>query len=67
MLTLQVSEQEIHTLLAALRFYQERGQADPHNRSAWIDDIATSGGMVTALDEHAIDELCLRLNVPAKG
>ena len=67
MLTLEVSDREFHTMLAALRFYREHGQADPRNRSAWIDDIATNGGTVTALDEHALDELCLRLNAPAEG
>ena len=67
MLTLEVSDREFHTILAALRFYQEHGQADPRNRSAWIDGIATNGGAVTALGDRAIDELCMRLNVPPKG
>ncbi len=62
MFTFQVSEQEFHTILAALRYYQERGQGDPQNRSAWIDDIATNGGDVTALGDEDIDALCLRLN-----
>ena len=67
MLTLEVSEREVHTILAALRFYQERGQADSRNRSDWIDDIATDGGTAKALDSNEIDELCLRLNAPPRG
>lgn len=62
MLTLQVSEQEFHTILAALRFYQEHSRGDPRNCSAWIDDSATNGGAVAVLDDKGIDDLCLRLN-----
>lgn len=44
------------TILAALRFYQESGIGA-------LDDIATNGGEIEALDEAAIDELCESINV----
>jgi hypothetical protein len=60
--TIQLSAAELHTILAALRFYQAHGQGDPFNRSDWIHHIATNGGEVMAsLDELGIDELCERL------
>jgi hypothetical protein len=49
--------QEIATIIAALRFYQENGLGFPGNRSNDIHEIATDGGTVTSLDEEGIDEL----------
>lgn len=57
---------EFATILAALRFYQERGQGDPGNRSDAIHEIATSGPNgeeVVSLDAAGIDELCERINM----
>lgn len=51
------------TVLAALRFYQEKGQGDPANRSDDIHDLATAGDTVISLDEFGIDELCEDLNL----
>lgn len=53
---------EMATILAALRFYQEKGQGDPDNRSDDIHEIATRGDAVVSLDAAAIDDLCERLN-----
>lgn len=53
---------EFNTILAALRFYQEQGQGEPHNRSDAIHEIATDGGADTSLDANAIDVLCERIN-----
>jgi len=50
------------TILAALRFYQEKGQGEPFERSDAIHDIATNGGEVVSLDAAGIDDLCERLN-----
>ena len=58
--------QEFHTILAALRFYQERGQGEPDKRSVSIEDLATNGGQVTALDTEAIDRLCERINTTTR-
>lgn len=54
---LLVTEAERDTILAALRFYQERGQGDPMNRSDAIHDIATNNGNTISLDAGAIDKL----------
>lgn len=59
-----VSDEEQATILAALRFYQEKGQGDPSNRSDAIHLIA-SGGDVTqpGLDEDDIDNLAESINL----
>lgn len=61
---LKVDHAEFNTILAALRFYQEKGQGDPYNRSDAIHDIATDGDQIS-LDDEGIDELCMRLNETA--
>jgi len=63
---LTVSEQELATILAALRFYQRCGQGDPANRSDEIHEIATNCDSVTSLNESDIDELCLKINWEGK-
>lgn len=60
---LHVMGPELHTVLAALRFYQQHAQYAAANRSPWIDGIATNLGQVTALDDRRINTLCQRLNV----
>jgi len=45
------------TILAALRFYQADGPGD-----AAVQDIATNGGSLIALDAAENDELCEQLN-----
>jgi hypothetical protein len=57
-----LSDQRLHTILAALRFYQDKGMGNPANRSDWLHDIATNGDDVISLDEEGIDELCEYLN-----
>lgn len=66
MLKLRVTDQELHAILAALRFYQERGQDGPANRTDAIHDIATNGGEMVSLDAAGIDELCERLNTESE-
>lgn len=53
---------ELSTIIAALRFYQERGMGDPANRSDDIHEIATCGDECVSLDADAIDELCEAIN-----
>jgi hypothetical protein len=55
---------ELHTVLAALRFYQERGQCDPANRSAPIEDLASNLSQIQTLESQEIDRLCAMLNRP---
>ena len=59
--TLTVTKPEFDTILAALRFWQER-------RNDGLDcedlhDIATDGDLHEPLNEAEIDELCERLNI----
>lgn len=57
-----IESDELATILAALRFYQEKGMGNPDNRSDEIHDIATNGDEVTSLDDDGIDALCEKLN-----
>ncbi len=54
--------QELNTILAALRFYQEEEMTEPDNRSDAIHDIATNGDQETSMDDAGVDELCEKLN-----
>lgn len=56
-----LNNQQLATILAALRYYQANGQGDPAFRSGDIHDIATDGGEVISLDETGIDQLCEQL------
>lgn len=59
MFKLTIDEAQYATILAALRYYQSKGQGEPDNRSDDIHEIATNGGEVMAsLDEAGIDALC---------
>ena len=59
---LTITSQEHATVLAALRFYQARGQDDHTNRTPSIHDIATNGGQVNSLDDQGIENLCEKIN-----
>jgi hypothetical protein len=56
------ANEDRNTILAALRFYQERGMGEPDNRSDAIHDIATNGGEDISYDDGDIDDLCERVN-----
>lgn len=62
--TIKCDDDELNTILAALRFYQEAGMGDPANRSDFIQAIACPTDDHTSLDAAAIDELCERINLP---
>ena len=62
-MSVQLDNDEISTILAALRFYQQNGLGDPANRPLDIHDIATNGEQETSLDDDGIDRLCEKLNV----
>lgn len=57
-----LEEQGLSTILAALRYYQEKGMGEPENRSDRIHQVATNGDTVISLDDEGIDELCASLN-----
>ncbi len=63
--TVCVPLRHLHTILAALRYYQERGQGEAANRSDIIQEIASNDGAVRALDAAEIDRLCERINTTA--
>jgi len=56
------TKEDRNTILAALRFYQEKGMGEPVNRSDAIHDIATNGDEDISYDDGDIDDLCERVN-----
>lgn len=56
---------EQHTVLAALRLYQEEAgsfySGTLENRP-WLAEIASNGGTVEPLSSEEIDDLCQRIN-----
>ena len=57
-----LSRPDRNTILAALRYYQQRGLGDPAQRPTEIHAIATDGDEDSSLDAAGIDDLCDRLN-----
>lgn len=51
-----------HTIIAALRTYQQEGYGDPDQRPRDIHDLATNGGDQISMDDEGLDELCQMLN-----
>lgn len=68
MIQITVHDQEFHTIIAALRYYQEQGLGNPANRPDEIHALATNAhavweeGDVTSLDDEGIDALVERIN-----
>ena len=60
--TYRLDGQEVATILAALRYYQEQGMGDPANRSAAIHEIATDGDNQISMDDEGVDALCEWMN-----
>lgn len=65
--TYKLDGQEVATILAALRYYQEQGMGEPSNRSNAIHDIATDGDNQISMDAEGIDALCEQLNCGGKA
>lgn len=59
---LYVNSQELNTIFAALRYYQDHSQGEPLTLGSWINNIATNAGREPSLDDQAIDDLIQRLN-----
>lgn len=59
---IDITSQELSTILAALRYYQEENQGEPDYRSDRIHAVATDDDTETSLDTDGIDELCIKLN-----
>ena len=56
-------DQQLNTVLAALRYYQEQGMGEPANRSEAIHDIATNCNTEISLDAQEIDTLADEINI----
>jgi hypothetical protein len=56
-----MNERELATVLAALRFWQDRGAYE----RGFFRGIASDQGTLVPLDEEEIDALCEKLNFPA--
>jgi len=54
--------ESLHTIIAALRFWQSHGMCDPDKRSPEFQDLATGGDEVTSLCSEDLDELIEQLN-----
>ncbi|MDZ5605254.1 hypothetical protein SJI00_20995 [Pseudomonas sp. RP23018S] len=52
----------LHTIIAALRFWQSNGMCDPYKRTPEFQDLATGGDEVTSLCAEDLDELIEQLN-----
>lgn len=61
-----LEDDQVATLIAALRVYQREGMGDPFNRSREIHELATAGDTVISLDDNGIDDLCQTLNLEGK-
>jgi hypothetical protein len=59
--TMQLLPEDINTILAALRYYQE-GLTAGYRPSVAIEDIATNGWSCREYNEFDIDWLCERIN-----
>jgi len=55
---LKISEREFHTILAALRLWQET----TNRYEDWIGEISTNQGAVVPLNDEEIEDLCERIN-----
>jgi hypothetical protein len=56
-------EEDLHTIIAALRFWQSSGMGEPSNRDDEMQELATNGGEVTSLCDEEIDQLVMDINV----
>lgn len=57
------ADASLHTIIAALRFWQSQGMCNADNRNEEFHDLATCAGEVEPLTEEEIDDLVIELNV----
>lgn len=60
--TISVEPDELNTILAALRYYQQSGMGEPSNRPDWLQEIACPDDDATSLSDSEIDRLCEEIN-----
>lgn len=56
-------DEDLHTIIAALRFWQRSGMGEPCNRDDEMHELATNGGEVTSLCYEDIDKLVMAINI----
>jgi hypothetical protein len=56
------ADEERSAIIAALRFWQQSGMAEPSRRSDDMHDLATNGDTLTSLCNEDIDALVEQLN-----
>ena len=62
MIRISFTEQQLATVLAALRMWQQTTNRVENNDEDGLLDVATFGGEFAPLDDAAIDELCERID-----
>jgi len=53
--------EDLATIIAALRYWQEQGMCEPANRSDELQAVATDDDTLTSLDEADVDDLIMKL------
>lgn len=59
-------DEDQHTIIAALRFWQEQGMCEPTNRSEEMHQLCTNNDELTSASVSDVNDLVLRLNVEMK-
>lgn len=65
--TISVERDELNTILAALRYYQNGGMGEPSSRPDWLQEIACPDDDATSLADSEIDRLCEEINCSAQA
>lgn len=60
-------DEDLHTIIAALRFWQEQGMCEPANRSEEMQRLCTNDDELTSAADSDVDDLVERLNVEMKA
>lgn len=55
------ADEDLATIIAALRYWQDQGMCEPANRSDEMQAEATDDDTLTSLDAEDIDELIVKL------
>ena len=56
-------DEDLHTIIAALRYWQQMGMCDPFKRSDEMHSLCTNNDELQSYCDDDVDDLVLRLNV----
>jgi hypothetical protein len=59
--------EDLHTIIAALRYWQAQGMCDPSQRSDEMHSLCTNDDELTSYADSDVDDLVERLNVDMKA